>query len=213
MPSLHSYPNPDSSERPRCVLTPRQRWTIVAVGGLLGAIIGPSGFLLQMRLNTWRATGTDLVSFPGPPERWGRNLQGIVSTNGGLVFAVCGFVATLALMPLLVRWLERRASQPARSYFVGAAFSGVLFGAVATFLVAWMLSLAALVAGTMSSTADATLGQHLAALFGGLFIFGPLVGITMPFFFVLPIVGVGAPFGVLHATLVRRLATPVPSPR
>ena len=205
MPSTAIFPTSEFTEPPSRTLTPRRRWSIVLGGALLGAIIGPSGFLLQMRLNTWRATGADLVSFPGSPGRWGKSLQMITSTNGGLVFAVCGFVATLALMPFLVRWLSGRANRPARSYYTGAALAGILFGAVATFLVAWMLSLAALIAGTMSS-ANATFGENAAALLGGVFIFGPLVGITMPFFFVLPIVGVGAPFGLFHATIVRRLA-------
>lgn len=206
MPSPVSSPPSTSSEPSTRALTPRRRWIIAVGGAMLGAIIGPGGFLLQMRLNTYRATGSDLVSFPGSPERWGKNLQMITSTNGGLVFAACGFVATLALMPFLVRWLEGRASRPARSYYAGAALGGILFGAVATFLVAWMLSLAALTAGTMSSSTSATVGEHAAALLGGLFIFGPLVGITMPFFFVLPIVGIGIPFGVLHAAIIRRLA-------
>jgi hypothetical protein len=205
MPSPVSFPPSAFSEPPRRTLTPRRRWSIALGGALLGAIIGPSGFLLQMRLNTYRATGADLVSFPGSPERWGKNLQMIASTNGGLVFAICGFVATLALMPFLLGWLSGRANRPARSYYTGAALGGILFGAVATFLVAWMLSLAALIAGTISS-ANATFGENAAALLGGVFIFGPLVGMTMPFFFVLPIVGIGAPFGMLNAAIVRRLA-------
>ena len=205
MPSPVSFPPSAFTEPPRRALPPHRRWTIVLGGALLGAIIGPSGFLLQMRLNTYRATGSDLVSFPGSPERWGKSLQMITGTNGGLVFAVCGFIATLALMPFLVRWLEARTNRPARSYYTGAALGGILFGAVATFLVAWMLSLAALIAGTISS-ANATVAENAVALLGGVFVFGPLVGITMPFFFVLPIVGIGAPFGMLNAAIVRRLA-------
>ena len=205
MPSPVLSPTSDSRGQPPRALTPRRRWLIAIGGALLGGIIGPSGFLLQMRLNTYRATGSDLVSFPGPPEQWGRNLQMIGSTNGGLVFAICGFVATLALMPFLVRWLERRTHLAPRAYYGGAALGGILFGTVATFLVAWMLALAALIAGTVSSPGDSTLATNAVALLGGVFVFGPLLGITMPFFFVLPIVGVGVPFGVLHAAIVRRI--------
>ena len=81
-----------------------------------------------------------------------------------------------------------------------------MLGTVATFLVAWMLALTALVAGVWSSPADATAATNAAALLAGALVFGPLVGLVAPFFFVLPIVGVGVPFGLLHGAAVRRLA-------
>ncbi len=173
-------------------------------GALVGALIGPSGFLLQMRLNTYRATGRDLVTFPGPPSRWARNLEGLVSTAGMRVFLLCAFLATLALMPLLIRWLESRVHRSRRSYYTAAAIGGVFFGIGATFFVAWGLSVAALIAGVSTGTGGDT-ATGVAALAGGALVFGPLVGLFAPFFFILPIAGFGVPFGLGWGAVIRRL--------
>jgi hypothetical protein len=205
MPSPGSqYLDDEIPRRADGVLTPRRRWQVVLAGALVGALIGPSGFLLQMRLNTYRATGRDLVTFPGPPSRWARNLEGLVSTAGMRVFLLCAFLATLALMPLLIRWLESQVHRSRRSYYTAAAIGGVFFGIGATFFVAWGLSVAALIAGVSTGTGGDT-ATGVAALAGGALVFGPLVGLFAPFFFILPIAGFGVPFGLGWGAVIRRL--------
>ena len=205
MPSPESHSLDDELPSPAdAVLTPRRRWQVVLAGALFGALIGPSGFLLQMRLSTYRATGKDLVIYPGPPSRWAKNLEGLVSTAGMRVFLLCAFLATLALMPLLVRWLESRVHRPRGSYYTAAAIGGVFFGIGATFFVAWGLSVAALIAGVATGAGGDT-ATGMAALAGGALVFGPLVGLFAPFFFILPIAGFGVPFGLGWGAVIRRL--------
>ena len=187
-------------------VTPRQRWWLVLAGGILGAVIGPTGMLLQMRLSTYRATGKDLVPFPGSLSRWAGHLEALGSTGVGRTFAICGFVATLALTPRLIDWLESRLDRPSGSYYSSAAFGGVLLGTVATFLVGWMLAVVALLVGLATGTGNVGAGMTIASALGGLFVFGPLVGLFAPFFFVLPIVVMGVIFGVGYGVAVRRLA-------
>ena len=189
-------------------LTPRQRWGLSLAGGILGAIIGPSGFLLQMRLSTWRATGEDLVRFPGSPARWADAIAAIGKVGALQLFILFGFVATAAIMPRLVAWIEARVDRPARAYYTSAAAGGVVLGFVATFFVAWMLAVAALVVGLATGSPAPGLGTGALALFGGALVFGPLVGLFTPFFFVLPIVGIGIPLGLGYGVIVRRLARP-----
>ncbi len=207
MPSPSSTsPIDDLPPRVDGVLTPRRRWQLALAGAIVGALIGPSGFLLQMRLSTYRATGKDLVTFPGGPSRWARNLEGLVSTAGMRVFLLCAFIATLALMPLLLRWLESRIDRSRGSYYTAAAIGGVFFGIAATFFVAWGLAVAALVTGVATGVGGPSdPGTTALGLVGGALVFGPLVGLAAPFFFILPIAGFGVPFGLGWGALVRRL--------
>jgi hypothetical protein len=198
-----SFPDDALAHPP--VLRPHHRRTLTLVGGVLGALIGPTGFLLQMRLNTYRATGEDLVAFPGSPGHWADRLDGIISLGGGQAFVVCGFFATLALVPFLIRWLETRAHRTSGAYYVSAAIGGVALGTVATVLVAWALFVLALIIGSFDSPTGTGGPMTVFALLGGVFIFGPLTGLIAPFFFILPIVGAGIPFGVIHGFAVRRL--------
>ena len=207
MPINFSRADPGTSESPPRPLTPGRRYAIVLAGALLGAIIGPSGFLLQMRWNTYQRTGEDLVAFPGPLERWADRLESIGSFGAGQLFLLCAFLATLALMPFLVRWLESRIALSRAAYYRSAATGGVVFGVAATFLVAWMLAFSALIIGTVTGPSVANAATTAAGLLGGLFVFGPLVGLMAPFFFILAIVGIGIPFGLLHGAAVRRLAS------
>src|SRR5687767_8464471 len=167
-------------------LTPRQRWWLVVAGGILGAIIGPSGFLLQMRLSTWRATGEDLVRFPGSPARWAESIAAIGTVGALQLFIVFGFVATVAITPRLVAWIEARLDRAPGAYYTSAAVGGVALGVVATVLVAWMLAVAALVAGLMTGPSETGFVTGAVTLMGGMFVFGPLVGLFTPFFFALP---------------------------
>ena len=199
----HAASIADDSIARRPGLLPHHRRVLVLLGGLLGALIGPAGFLLQMRLNTYRATGEDLVAFPGSPGRWADRLEGIMSLGSGRAFLVCGFIATLALVPFLIRWLEERVQRSIGSYYTSAAIGGVALGTVATVLVAWALFVLALVIGSLGDTDGP---MTFLALLGGVFIFGPLTGLMAPFFFILPIVGAGIPFGLLHGVAVRKLA-------
>jgi hypothetical protein len=190
----------------RGALTTRQRRGLAVIGAIAGALIGPMGFMLQVRLSAARTLGSDALSFPGSPARWARNLGALGSLGGVQVFAVCAFVATLALMPVLIRWLESRLAGDRRAYYVGAAMSGVVLGIVATMLTAWMLAMAALITGFATGSPAASVPTTVVGLIGGMFIFGPLVGLITPFFFILPIVGVGIPFGLVSGAAVRFLA-------
>ena len=209
MPSPVSDPLDDVPAPADGPLTPRRRWQLALAGAIVGGLIGPTGFLLQMRLSTYRSTGKDLVSFPGPPSRWAKNLDFLVGTAGARVFLIFAFIATLALMPLLIRWLESRIDATRGSYYTGAAVGGVFFGMAATFLVGWGLAVAALAAGIATGAGgSADTGTTLVGMAGGIFVFGPLVGLFAPFFFVLPIAGFGVPFGIGSGMAVRRLGRP-----
>jgi hypothetical protein len=196
--------SPEISGHDTKALTPRQRWTLALAGAFLGAVIGPTGFLLQMRLATYQSTGSDLMVFPGPPARWAKNLHLLASLAGMQVFLVCAFGATLLLTPSLIRWLEGRVGRSRTSYYTGAAAGGVVLGVVATFLVAWALALTALVVGASTGASDASGGATALGMLGGVLVFGPLVGLFAPFFFIVPIVGAGVPFGLLYGVAVRR---------
>ena len=122
----------------------------------------------------------------------------------------------MAITPRLVAWIEARIDRPARAYYTSAAASGVALGFVATFFVAWMLAVAALVVGLVTGSPAPGPGAAALALFGGALVFGPLVGLFTPFFFVLPIVGIGIPLGLGYGVVIRRLARPrrsVPTPQ
>jgi hypothetical protein len=200
---LHSA---DATPEPGAVvLTPRQRWALAIAGAILGALIGPTGFLLQLRLATYRSTGSDLMTFPGPPARWARHLDMLGSMAGMQVFLACAFGATLALTPFLIRWLERRIHWRAASYYSSAAFAGITLGILATVLVAWGLAVAALYIGASTGAVDASGGASFLGMLGGVLVFGPLVGLFAPFFFILPIVGAGVPFGLLYGLVIRRV--------
>ena len=198
---------PDDLPEPGAlVLTPRQRTTLAVLGAVLGAVIGPTGFLLQLRLSTYRATGSDLMAFPGPPATWARQLDVLGSMAGIQVFLVVAFGATLALTPFFIRFLERRVHRPAASYYFGAGFGGIVLGTVATVLVGWGLAVAALYIGASTGAVDASGGATVLGMLGGVLVFGPLVGLFAPFFFILPIVGAGVPFGLLYGVLIRQIS-------
>ena len=208
MPIRDAFPHDEMPQPDAGPLTPRQRWWLTLAGGIVGAIIGPSGFLLQMRLSTWRATGEDLVRFPGSPARWAESLAAIGRVGALQLFIACGFVATVAVTPRLIAWIEARLDRGTRSYYTSAAVGGVALGVVATFLVAWMLAVAALVVGTVTGPSDTGAGMSILTLLAGVFVFGPLVGLFTPFFFLLPIVALGIPVGLGYGFIIRRLVRP-----
>jgi hypothetical protein len=178
-------------------LTTNTRRTLVVGGALIGALIGPLGFVLR----------TDLIS-EATPTAAGRFLRAFATTGGGLVFVAVAFVATLVLMPALIGWLARQAHRTAAPFYFRAALAGIVFGVAATVLTTAGLMVAALVAGALSPTAppESRGASGVAALGIGALMFAPLMGMFAVPFFVTSIVAFGVPFGLLFGALVRHFS-------
>ena len=120
------------------------------------------------------------------------------------------FVATLALMPGLISWLERRAGGGAAGFHGKAAVAGVVFGVGATVLTAMEIFIVALLVGLVNpgtAAPEAGIVATIGGLIAGITVFAPIVGAVMPFFFLSYIVLFGVPFGLLFGVLVRALAS------
>jgi MFS family permease len=188
-------------EGPEYPLTARARWGLVLGGAVLGAVIGPAGFLL-------RTFGTDSSTFPGPVSGWRQIATKFTGTAGGFVFVAVAFIATLLLMPALVSWLVRQLHRTNTAFYLRAALAGILFGASATALTAALLMVAAVAAGYLSPTAPSeSQGLAGAATLGiGTMVFAPLLGLaTVPFFMPF-ILAFGIPFGLLFGAVLRHLS-------
>lgn len=180
------------------------------LGGALGAVIGPVGFWLRGLEATERLrerSGSTLK----PPLPWTSAFNAIGTDRTQVAFMLLAFVATLALMPALLRWLEARAGQSGGGFYGRAAVTGVAFGAAATILTTIGIFVSMIILGTVnpeyagtSGGPEATLGQVAA----GTAVFAPIAGVTAVFLFLKWIVLFGVPFGLLFGVLVRRLARP-----
>ena len=188
-------------------LTPRSRWELVALGGLLGAVIGPTGFWLRgieatMRLR--ERTG----SVSGPPLRWSAAFRWIGTGPSQLGFVILAFIATAALMPVLLRWLEERAGRSAGAYYSQAAIAGTALGTGATVLTAMGIFLTLLVIGVANPEYTGTTAPAGASIVGmvvGATVFAPIIGVSTPFLYLQWILLFGVPFGLLFGVLVRRM--------
>ena len=192
-------------------LTRRQRWTLVLLGGALGAVIGPVGFWLRGLAATQRLRERTGSTRAGRPLEWSSALDAIGTGRVQIAFMVLAFFATLALMPLLLRWLEERVDHPAARFHALAAVAGVAFGTAATVLTAMGIFVTLLIVGMVhpgyGANASST-GASVGGLAFGVALFAPLVGAVVPFLFVKWIVMFGVPFGLLFGLLVRRLSQP-----
>ena len=188
-------------------LSPRARWMLVLIGAFLGALIGPTGFWLRGLEATERLrerTG----SAPGPPLPWSAPFTSIAASAPQVAFMAIAFLATGALMPPFIRWLDRYADRRARGFYPRAAVGGILLGFGATILTAMGIFLALLVVGIANPDYAGTTGSANApagAMAAGAVVFAPIVGLTVPFLFLKWIMLFGAPFGLLFGMAIRRL--------
>ncbi len=188
-------------------LSPRARWMLVLVGALLGALIGPTGFWLR-GLEATEQLRERSGSAPGPPLPWSAPFTSVAASAPQVIFMTIAFLATGALMPLLIRWLERSADRPAPGFYPRAAVGGILLGFGATILTAMGIFLALLVVGIVNPDYAGTTGRATApagAMAVGAAVFAPIVGITVPFLFLKWIMLFGVPFGLLFGAAIRWL--------
>ena len=186
------------------VLDRRNRSKLIVFGALLGAFIGPLGLWLDLRPRLGSETREKFGSVSDVISRWAQTVWALDGGFAGLLVLGVPFLATLILMPRFLRWLETRTDRKPGPFYLQSAIGGVVFGAVATTLIAWGLMMAALIAGSLTGAGNLTAEESSAALLGGSLIFAPLIGLFAPFFFLPSIVGLGIPFGLLFGALVRR---------
>ena len=185
-------------------LAPRERWLLVLLGGVLGAVIGPAGFWLRGIDATERlrertgSTGSTRVS------HWDAAFAAIGTSSVQLGFMLIAGIATAALTPTLVRWLERRAHHETRAFYPRAAVAGLGFGVAATMVTAMGIFIVMLAIGTASADPSTSV-EDAGGLVLGAGTFAPLVAIVAPFFFLKWIALFGVPFGLLFGRLVRWL--------
>jgi hypothetical protein len=179
-------------------LSRRRRLSLIFGAALLGAVIGPMGFWFRVPQSTKPGT----VSFPGSPERWGKVAAGLTAPGAGQLFLLIAFLATLAVAPFLIRYLERITPLPAKGFYPRAALAGVCLGIGASILTTVGLFMAALMAGSMNAP-DPEFGVFTLFI-GGLF-FAFLAGVSSVFLFFHIILVAGALFGLLFGLLTRRL--------
>ena len=184
----------------------RHRLRLIVAGAILGALIGPLGLWLDVRPKVSPQTRQEYGTVSEVVGRWATGVWSLEGGWTGLIILAVPFAATLVLMPKFIRWLETRLDRDTGVFYLQASLGGVVLGAVATSLIAWGLLIAAVIAGTTGSTANLEAGEAGAAVVGGTLVFGPLMGLFAPLFFIPSIVGLGIPFGLLFGALVRRLA-------
>lgn len=186
-------------------LAPRERWLLVLLGGVLGAVIGPAGFWLRGIDATERlrertgSTGSTRVS------HWDAAFAAIGTSSVQLGFMLIAGIATAALMPTLVRWLERRAHQERRAFYPRAVAAGLVFGVAATMATTIGIFIVLLVIGSVGGDSSTSVGDA-GKLVVGAGMFGPIVAMVAPFLFLKWITLFGFPFGLLFGGLVRWLA-------
>ena len=176
-------------------------------GGALGAVIGPVGFWLRGMDATERLRERTGRSGAAPALDRLTALDAVGMSPPQIVFMLLAFLSTAALMPLLIRWLEQRATRSAGPYYARAAIGGVVFGTGATVLTAMGIVITLLIVGAVGpAEGGARAGPTtLGGMAAGVAVFAPLVGITTPFLFIKWIVLFGVPFGLVFGTLVRQL--------
>ena len=191
-------------------LTARERWGLALLGGALGAVIGPAGFWLRGLEATERLRERS-GSASGPSLPWASAFGTIGTSPTQLVFMLLAFIATVALMPVLIRWLEQRAGHPAGAFYGRAAAAGVALGTAATILTTMGIFVTLLVVGAVHpdyATSQEGVEVTVGGLAAGTAVFAPIVGMVAPFLFLKWIVLFGVPFGLFFGALVRRLARP-----
>ena len=176
------------------------RWKLALAGAVVGGFIGPVAFLLRERLAFYSLYGRDGFPFPGPADEWMRNLGALAKVDALRTFAIIAFIATLLLMPIFLRWLERRADRPATRFYLVASLGGIVFGIFATILTAWGIFVALMFGAQASGAAGP---KPVAALMFGAATFGPLIGMAVALVFITEIVVAGIPFGALFGAAVR----------
>ena len=184
-------------------LEAQYRRRLILSGAVLGAIIGLFGFWLKVLAGLDPDTGSRTESVSAVVIRLANGIRSLGVVGSMLIVVAVPFLATLILIPRFLRWLEARAAQNQRSFYLQAAAGGIAFGTLATALIASGLMLAGMIAGTFTDAAK-TAPDSGAALFFGSLMFVPILGFFAPFYFLPFIVAAGIPFGVFFGGLVRR---------
>jgi hypothetical protein len=185
-------------------LSPKQRRTISIAGALAGAFIGPIGFWAHAAVLVNRRAGKGWLP-PPPSGGWTNFLERMTTTWVGLAALGLAFVATLVLMPILVKSLERRVPEPRFLYYRRAASAGVALGLGATAIITFVLFWAALLWGYFDPDPGTTAEGGLAALLFGGVVFGSTTAVIMPLLFIPYILLFGIPLGIVLGYWIRRL--------
>ena len=186
----------------------RERWGLSLLGGALGAVIGPVGFWLRGLEATERLRERS-GSTSGQSLPWTSAFGTIGTSLTQVAFMLLAFIATAALMPVLIGWLERRLDRPAGAFYARAAAAGIALGTGATILTTMGIFVTLLVVGAVHpdyATNQEGVGVTVGGLAAGTAVFAPIAGMVAPFLFLKWIVLFGVPFGLLFGLLVRRLA-------
>jgi hypothetical protein len=179
------------------LLSPPWLWIII-LDGLMGAAIP----LISLWSVARRSAPSHAIRF----SELFRRLTDSSIPHGVASLLGCGFVATVALTPLVLVLLRRRLHK--RFYFVEAALAGIAFGVVATAgLVTSLGLLGALAPDPRRGLGDRLVLAVAAPIFGA--VAGPVMALVG---FPREIVVAGTAFGLLNGVLVRlvsRRAEPV----
>lgn len=163
----------------------RNQRAILAIDGLLGAIIGA--------VSVGYESGTSPLARFDPA---GTFLVG--SSVTVLMFAVPMFIATVALAPALLATLRGWTRQSASRYYLKSSLAGVVFGVVACAAVGFVFGLM-----VPFFPGPGGLGERVMALVGAPFLLG--IGFFfMGFLFWKQVLIAGIGFGLFNGWWVRR---------
>lgn len=173
---------------------------LVALGAIVGGIVGPGGAWLRAAWILQGASGTDAADVAArriPAFRL------FTSIAGGVFFGVA-LVTTALLMPALLRWLARRATLPRVAYYGRAAGAGIVFGAAATAATGTLLALVALCIGALWPEAAGGYRMDPGAFAIGAPILSVATGLAVVPYFLPEAALLGVFFGLGFGALVRR---------
>lgn len=187
-------------------LSPNHRRSIIGAGAVAGVFIAPMGFWLHAALLIALRSDSGRLP-PGPHGGWIGVFQRMVTSWFGLLALGLAFVATLVLMPLLVKSLEQRVKEPATKYYRRAASAGVAVGLGATAIITFVVFWAALLSGYFDAEAGTRADGTLTELLLGGMLFGGIAAGVTPLLFIPSVLVFGIPLGLALGYAIRKLAT------
>ena len=180
-------------------MSPGNRRNLTLLGGILGAIAGPTGLWLHMMVML-RIRGSS-----GPPRIVGvwEMFDRIRHSPLAIACLTLPFIATLVMMPRFIRTLENEASQPRARFYYRAVVAGVELGIFATAIITFILFGAALMWGVANPRPGAADAAVITVAAGGV-VFGVFTALVVPIMMMPYIIMMGIPFGLAFGRAVRK---------